>query len=449
MDQDDAERFGDTVAVGAQLKLLDWLTADPTSRPAPGTLAGLLRLGVRDLQRAGEIVARSHAANQVELLLEACGGQQYPGDVDAAIPLLNIVGWQVLTGEPENADDWAAAVTPLLAYLAATPLNASWQFARAADGSFTDWRRATGAQIVAGFLAAGRGPAYAHDLIARAISAGVAPDTFGYGPAIRPETFTALTDAGLSRPQHLAAYQAAGLGIEQTLAMASDGVCAGAAVALQRDGIPVERWVETAGGLPEAWFPVASTYYDRDPDPVAKGLRGRGFSWPDLRFLADHGWSTLRPEQVDGGMFISRGRSTGPLTATVAVAAAAVIPLSKVETWCAALTDGKRGRLERNDPALPPLVPAPYGSLLADSLPAIATLSSLCVAPSSLGLFRKAGCRSVDDIATAVRAGINAARAKELIDRLGPAKYRSAPRRISDLGTLLALHRKQIAEATA
>lgn len=420
-------------ATDALLPLLDWLATE-SPKPSPRALANMLRLGITDLVDAGNRIGGDATFNfEADALREALAGTPWPGDPQSLVDHLALVGHQIFLDEPDNIEDWATAARAILDAMR-TGTGRAWG---------RGWSTYQVPAAIQGFRAAGRSPSYARAIIERAIAHGVEPDTFGYGDDITPAVFTALIECGIRTARHLEAYGEAGLDLPGAIAAAHDGLCAGAAAALHRDGISADQWKATAAGLPKPWFPLNTPdkFYGEDRDPVADGMLNAGFSWADLRFLADHQWERLRPDSRGGvqGLSLGRRRRTASITRDIAMAAAAVVPFEKLPLWITALTDGKPGEDGRGH-NLPPLA-SQYEHGIVAFLPSIEALIGQGLSPSSLTAYRAAGCRSVDDVVAARRAGITPARARALTELVGARLRVHEPRRIPSLIALLTAHR--------
>lgn len=394
------------------LTALDWLTANPGTPPA--TLAALIRLGAPDPIAAAEHLDPAAIGHVINLSRAVDG--PWPGDLGTVLESLPAVGWQVWAHDPWSAPEWVTVAT------------------RAGElagrlGRLV-WRRQP-CDLVADLLTAGRGPTYAHEMLAAAERAATPPDVFGFGPQITPAVFTELVDASIRTADALAVYTGAGLSPTRAAALAATGVGPNA-LAWASTHLPAEQW-PTLAGMPDTWFPVAYGY-----DTGRGGLFAYGYTLADMTHLVSHDWADMPASVAHQGFLLKAGRSTEPVTADLARRACTVVPVAEVRGWMSSLTLGKAG-YGTNDRSLPPLQ---RSTKLAESLPAIAVLREAGLRPSHLGVYRAAGCRSTQDILTAYAAGITPARAKELIETAGTKAGRWAPVRIATLAALLAAHRR-------
>ena len=404
------------------LELLEWL-APHLARSGEDirvrALAAMIRLGL-DPVRAG--MPPRHTWEQYVQLAEA-GWSGAP----AALPaVVDLVGADVLLADPDNAGEWAA-VAGLL-----DDRSDMWRSSPYCRNiPVRDW--------IQRFVDAGRGPGFARAIIERANSAGVRPDVIGYGPDITPALFSDAVDAGLTAPAEMDALRGCGLTTAEAVAKLDGGrVAPGAVVAAYATSLPEDRWADILPGLPASWFPVAeATWPERGLDPVKVGILQRPFMWEQLRTLVDNGWSDLTTYQVTFGFGHGKHRVT--LSAADLVEMSAILPSpDTVDTWVNALLAGKVGAGWR-DAALPPLGWRDTRDAL---FLAARTLPGLGVAPSHLGTYRRAGCRSVAEVVEVVRFGVTPARAEHLLKaRPATEKHWGRSPRIRNVTALLAAHR--------
>lgn len=401
------------------LDVLDHLTAHPDVRPA--TLAALIRLAHPDPLGAATGLAEVTAAH-VRAIADALDGP-WPTDRGDLITVASTAGAHVATTDPDALPEWAQVAARLEH---AQTQAATW----GRSGATHAFRTAAIPDLVTALATAGRGPGFAHQMVQAAIDAQLPPDTFGYGPEITPATFRELAAAGIRTASDLAGYTALGLDTADAMHLATEKVGPRAAGWATATGMPRAQWAGTLAGLPDHWFPSPG-------DDGAGDLISRGFTVAELRFLLEHGWASLRAHDLDH--FLLRGKHTphGKHPREQVLQAAAAASREDLSRWFEALTSGKPGSDWRST-VLPPLMARWAGvTAVAEQ---VARLSAAGVKPSHLGRYRAAGARSVDDILTAVAAGITPARAKHLIEVAGQRADRYSPLRLASMADLLAAH---------
>lgn len=416
----------------SNLDLLDWLSHD--SRPSPATVATCFRLGLPDLTELEAPGAETiQFAEEVKALLAARQPGHPPLNFTNFVATLTAVGHEIFLEESENIGDW------LLVLDHAKHQHANWSlygiykqtfYQLDKDGQrpfrMDSWKDRKAPDIIRGFRAFGRGPSYAHEILDRALAAGVAPDMFGYSARITPEMFTALTEAGITLADELRAYELAGCDLPQAISLATDGVAPGVALAASMTGIDRAEWVPRLVGIPGQWFPIGSEYSEEKRyDPVSRGLLGMGFTWEQVAELHRNGWDkdfststiTLYFRDVKPEFFVE---------------ASAACSFPALRSYKDALESGSSKRDAHR--SMPPLV---WGKTWVGLLPIIKDLVAAKVSPSGLQAYRAAGCRTVDEILQAAAMGITAPVAKQLVKTHGETPNKWSPKRIESFRKLV------------
>jgi hypothetical protein len=394
------------------LTVLDFLSGHHP-QVHPGTVAALIRLGAHD-PLAAATGLDTVTAGQVRALAATWDGP-WPGDLAHLLTIIGDVGARAAATAPDLLPEWAQ-VAERVRTLARGDLRQVWR-PRLPDA-------------VTAFCDAGRGPAYANDMLDAAVHARIAPDTFGYGPQVTGALLRELAAAGIRTAADLAGYTALGLDTADAMHLATEKVGPRAAAWATATGMPRAKWAGTLAGLPDHWFPSPG-------DDGAGDLISRGFTVAELRFLLEHGWASLRAHDLDH--FLLRGKHTphGKHTREQVLQAAAAASREDLSRWFEALTSGKPGSDWRSTVLLPLMARWAGVTAVAEQ---VARLSAAGVKPSHLGRYRAAGARSVDDILTAVAAGVTPARAKHLIEVAGQRADRYSPLRLASMADLLAAH---------
>ncbi|WP_248581567.1 hypothetical protein [Nocardioides sp. InS609-2] len=317
-------------------------------------------------------------------------------------------------------------------------------------------------EVVTAFLDAGRGPSYAWSVITTASRHRIEIDAFGFGAEITPASYEDLASAGVARAADLDAYLRAGLTLPEAIAFRHDGIPPAAVLMAKAEGHPPERCHEILVGLPEDWFrPLGDRHYGTDEGgELTHHLRTGGndrYTLADLRYLVEHGWTEkddLGPRGVAEIPMYGGGDTRRGATAAMARRLADHgLTWTSTERWADALTTGKAGARTKYDATTPPLVGFGHRRGLAAiperHLDGLIALHEAGLRPSHLNAYRKAGCRSIDDVLTAHRRGITAALADQLCQEYGrqPDRHRKT-RLIDSLDALLRHHAKHASAAS-
>lgn len=400
----------------ALVGLVDWLATSRAMQFHGGAecVKAMLSLGVDPI--AVGFPAHPDTVRAWTTLAQDPPLQFTPTDLIRLVPL---VGVRVLTEDPANAEDWALLGERLQGLIAAN----TWPKGHTVPATPIAW--------IERFLDAGRGPSYAQAMAARAAESGVRPDLLGFGPDVTPALFNDAVDAGLRNPVEVDLLHGCGFSTREAIRMLDRGrVAPGALAAAALTGLPRDRWGDLLPGLPADWFPARGPDHGvpTPPDPTS-GMLAHGFTFEDLRLLVDRGWQELSPYSLKFGF----GKHKGAFTK---FSADQILQISTSETdpkrltpWVQALLPGKREAAG----GLPALAGARQ-----DAASSITRLAAMGARPSHLNTYRRAGCRSIDDIAAARRAGITPARAEELLRLAGEQRYGKT--RIGSLRLLLAAH---------
>jgi hypothetical protein len=346
--------------------------------------------------------------------------------------LVGAAGW---VGDPENRTDWAAFAAALNEHEARLESEYGYRRPRRAAGS----RSYDAHTAIADLLAANRGPSYARALLAAARRHVDEIDAFGYDA--NPTQYSDLMTAGIRTREALDAYMSTGLTFGRAVEFATRGIPPAAVMQARAEGIDPARWLDALTGLPAKWFVTTDRIHGDEP-PWQKwqwfiGSYGRdlGYRLSDLRFMVDHGLdesATLEPP-------MSRNlRGAGVVANTLALAEHG-ITWRDADSWVTAMTVGKAPRGEFG--ASHTVAPLVRWLRPDDYVPVVIALHNTGLRPSHLTIYRQAGCRSPEDVITAVKAGITPAVAKRLLAAHGdkPSEHHST-RLLPNLATLLRLH---------
>lgn len=304
-------------------------------------------------------------------------------------------------------------------------------------------RRLQPHRVIDTWVNAGWTPAQAHDVITACATYDANPEAFD------PATFTphdviTLITAGVTSDGQVTGYRNAGVDRDGMLALANAGVTGSAAVAATELGIPRDQWVAVFAHMHKSWFPGPEAHRGwKDWSPVDTGaLRDGKYTLEDLQRLRDLGWGdvsafTLTHLSHNGGR--TRAVST-PLDGEHAIILAeAGIRPGGYAAMAAALMTGKRG----HPWAPPPLL----GWATAKTLvPHVIALTRAGVKPASLAPYRAAGCRTVQDVLTAVDTGITPKVADVLRATYGVKGGRHEPPQIASLTDLMEAFEKYEAD---
>lgn len=396
------------------LEVLAWLGED--TRRSPRVLDAAICLGAHDPLAVGEALAGDVVAEEeIAALTRARPGAWPPATRERMFATVGIVGAQVWLEAPGSVDAWTRVVS------AASEL---------AVGVHTAWDRESrrglggvdGPRIVAELRARGRGPEYALEIFAAAAAVGVAPNALGYAPGISAQTLGRLAGAGVRTPAALAAFTEAGCSPAEAADLAEAGVSGRLATFAAATGLARAEWVGTLGGLPDWWFYAG-------PGGVSSPMVEAGFSWEELRFLVGAGWSQMR-----GMDLVGRDR----LRREDVLRAAAVATYPEVQLWRKALTAGKVGAAGVGGPAMPPLrAGRPSFAAVARD---VSALVGAGLRPAHLSIYRSAGCRSVEDVLTALAAAVTPARARAVLAAAGEQTGPGRAARLGSVDALLAAH---------
>jgi hypothetical protein len=410
------------------IDLLDWLANE--GRPSPATVADCLRIGIPDLtELEAPDAATALFAKEAQALRENLP-ENAPISFTNFAETLCKVGHRVFVEEPENTADWLVVVDR------ATARPHDWDASRGMDRYhereisqkpyLDSWHRRSGPVIIRQFLDAGRGPSYAREMIDRALASRVAPDMFGYSARITPPLFTELVEAGIRTADTLWAFEQAGCTIPEAIAMATDGIDGGAAWAAAISGIPRNEWFARLRGLPSSWFKIDSGHGGTEKNTLENGILGEGFTWEDVAELHANGWG--KEFSPYGISYEFRGTQPDFFRR-----ASRVTTIKELKAYREALESGSGN--ERC--GMPPLT---FGRTWDQTLDLVAQLKGAGVAPSGLGPYRAAGCRTVDEVLEAVRLGITAPIAKQLVKSHGIQADKWSPKRIGSFRNLVRAH---------
>jgi hypothetical protein len=412
--------------VAAGLPLLRWLVAHPDIQV--NTVLAAAAAGIVELELLEVHISALRGPAGAELVKLTNHGQWEITPPLSAVDLakLALVGHRPYLEDRENVDDWLASATLIDQH------QARWRGQhRSVDPRY----------IVAEALDAGRSPHVFHQLVERAVEAGVPPHLYGLSPDITPAVFSALAAGAVASGEELAACRAIGLGVADMVVLAAAKVPLGAAVAAQRLGVPRGQWEALLAGMNPSWFPV-DDMGSRPMDPLEQGAVGRqGFTLDQLHQLVEHGWGDVDRYWLCDVHYA--GRRSGHVTWTceqaVDIAAHGLTP-DLLASYAAGLTAHSK-----DGPGSTPLTGQRHrGFHLDTDLPDVYRLMAASVPPSRLDDYRFGGCRSVDDVLAAVAAGITGARAARLRARHGRLIDRFDKRRhFATVDELLEVHRRE------
>lgn len=404
---------------GNAADLLAWLrTHYPQSSNVTGetvTLLGALSaVGVTHLHRGDTF---TYSVRQMLNRL-AAAGSPVALDVDA-VALLPVTGWRVW--HHGVRDEWA----PVIAVCAELPTTAQQSPGDAIDA----------------WIAAGRTPEAAIAVCSAARETDAYP--LLYGPLVTASQYRSLAAAEVTDAEEVAAYQRAGLTLEQAGTLALARVPAGACLAGVELEIPTAEWVDVFAGWHKSWVPLPDRGAHEGWSPVAQGLPGHGWPLAALTALAKTPWATLSSYSARNGLRTGSGRRPVlHLTPDTALTAAATgLSIAQVSGYYDALATSGKG----SDGA-PRMTPWKAHQLFDDAgngrtlLDVMVDLAEREVKPVHLSEFRQCGCHSVDDVLAAVDAGISGPIAKRLRTAHGARSYRSARPRFATLTDLLEAH---------
>lgn len=367
----------------------------------------------------------------------------------ADISRIGKVGATAYLLDRDNVDDWASVADAI-----ADADTSDWRPRIGYADRWNDYGRHTQTRkFIAALLHAGRGPRYATELVNRAVEHNMSPDTYGFGATITPAVFADLAAAGVGGAE-LDAMLREGISRDAAIALIADSCPAGAVIAAKRSGIPEERWRETTTGMNPNWFPLFDTSEDRPMDPIGQGAIGRlGFTWEQLRTLADNGWGDVATYNMNSVRFGSGRRSGGNVVLApadaVTLAESGITP-DVLSRWATALTASSkrdyRSRAEAANFSRPLLGRGQFR--FAEDLDAVRKLRDARISPSTLNDYRYAGCTSVDDVITASQAGITPSRVKYLRESYGRTLDRFDKRKfLANLRELMQVHEDDLARA--
>lgn len=278
-------------------------------------------------------------------------------------------------------------------------------------------------EVFSALLDAGRGPAYARQVIAvaRRHNEGLYDIDFRQDVAeiddlltggVTPAELELWAAIGVDRPS---AQRYTGQDLHLRTAQIGHGL-----------GLDADQWLPVLGQYPLDWQEMVV-----GPQPWG--------TLADLRYLADAGWLKRRVDRPDRGTATSgtaRAAVSAPLSAgqARAVADAGMVP-DDVARWVADAVRRSRWPSRLQD------------ETVEEHLTLWTWLHAHGVRPSHMAEYRLAGARTYEDVRAAVEAGIGPKRAKALRATYGRAEGYSSTRRIADLGRLLALHERDAAQA--
>lgn len=416
-----------TNPAAAGLPLLRWLVAHPDVSARTVLAAAAAGLGDLEILEAQCDALRGPAGAELVKLTDHGRREISPPLSAGDLAKLALVGHRPYLEDRENVDDWLASATLVDQH------QARWR---------GQHRSVDPRDMVAEALDAGRSPRVFHQLVERAVEAGVPPHLYGLSPDITPAVFSALAAGGVVSEEELAACRAVGLDIADMVTLAAAGVPLGAAVAAQRLGVPKAQWGALLAGMNPDWFPV-SDMGTRGMDPLEEGAVGRqGFTFDQLHQLVELGWGDVGRYWLRN---IHYGRGRGQIDwsceQAIDIAAHGLTPELLASYAAGLIAHSKDG------PGSTPLTGHRRFHLDTD-LPDVYRLAAAGVPPSRLDDYRFGGCRSVDDVLVAVAAGITGARAGQLRARHGRLIDRFDKRRhFGSLAELLEVHRRESSSA--
>ena len=262
-----------------------------------------------------------------------------------------------------------------------------------------------------------------------------------YGLGVTREQFVALHQAGV---RTIDVYAAAGCSLDEAANLAASNVPEGAALLAARLGVPRSAWVEVFGGWGE-WVrtpDLHGEYADNarklaDWDPVERSLLGHGWTVDDLTFLAQNGWGDMTFSDATNGRRARAARSCTPAVLTATLARECItrgISVSELAAWTEAVTTGS---VSNRVGGLPALLRALRGTASPELLDQITWLTGQDVRPAHIVAFRKAGCRTIEDVMAAVRAGISGPVAAHLTTEYGRVINSSRGPRLASVKELI------------
>lgn len=424
----------------AVLRLLDWLGPQlhqSGQHKKVAAVAAMIRLGIDPVTAGMPTDEEARAYRQ----LAETGWQGDPGKL---AEIVGLVGSRIVLDDPENADDWAAVARMMQ------------------SGDALGWRARQSLrymptpELIGWFFDAGRGPGWAAAMVQRANDTGVRPDLIGFGAGVSPALFNEAVAAGLRTPGEVEALRDAGFSIEAAIRWLDEGhIAPGALIAARTTGLPEHTWPTMLRDLPGTWFPLVDQARERRIDPIRSGIlrtsqegtgvlrppkvdtSSAGLTWHDLRTLADNGWATLTTYDLEWGFGKKRHRIRFTPQQIITLSAHVYSP-ALLSRWVEILLTGGSPRNDWRDPTLPAL------TWNRDPQPII-DLINADVSPAHIGTWRRAGCRTIPDILTALDSGIDVARANHLLATHGEKPTpRSTNRRFR---TAAALHQAHAADA--
>lgn len=435
------------------VEALEWMastfrfgSASSEFQHRPQDVYPILRAGVTDTDLIVREATRSKHALEA---WRACPAGALSNDDDLA--LFALIGPRAYLDDPENREDWAIVARLVAEQDAARERNNR----RAPDGRhryhYSPW------MACEAFMAAGRGPAYARRIVeVAARHREVDIDAFGFDGGITPARYDDLLTAGIRNLRDLDGYYAAGLTTSDAMRYRGDGIPPAALLLAKAEGHDPARWYDLLHGLPVSWFRDLSRR-DWNTDETLEGVGTNGvryttylsalgndcYAIADLRYLAEHGWdesASLTPEGLIGltpDLYAQTARTLADHGMTWA----------DMDRWAKALSEGKAGQ-ERYTTTTPALL---YGRshqrghgrnyIRLDDLDRVFPLVDRGLKATHMGTYRKAGCRSPEQVVQAFDAGIDPKRAEALLAAHGrkPTTYRST-RLIDSFATLLRVH---------
>lgn len=429
------------------------MSTDVAEWPSPRVLRWLID---HDLSAADALTFVCHGITDADVIVQYVehadtvsalpNGYKVKGTDDLAT--LVVIGAEVFVADYDNRDEWRIVATLAVA------LDARWKYGLTGhelnpsqrttpDGGYR--QSFPGIEAVTVLYEAGYAPQAARKMVEVADRHGLDVDAFGLGDEIRATQFEDMADAGMRNRADVKVYLDAGLTVDNALALRSSGVTATHLHVAQHLRLAPETWIDTLAGIPVEWLGGNRDRGTAWRWDTSGNLLRSGFTLDDLHHLATHGWADITAYSVTAIRYGSGSRSGGHITLDGTEArrlADAGVTYAKASALATAITTGKGSGSDRY------WTPGPL--TLAPTVTDLIRLHEAGVSAASITDYRWCGAHDVNDVLTAVAAGIDGKRVKFLRETYGSLRDRfDKSRSIRRFTDLLMYHREESARTLA
>ena len=360
-------------------------------------------------------------------LLQELADSGWRGDPDLARTALPWVGVEVIVGcDTDEVAQWVQVAR-------------MWPSVEATLTGRAKYAHRTAPQLVAAAFTAGHAPSWLAGMLATAREHACDPLLVGVGPAATPAILADAATAGLDDAQAVRALTGGDADqLLDLLGLIADGAAEGGIIAARASGLHRAEWADVLPGMPASWFPTPNGMQgalEAEPDRLAveQGMLGAGWTWDELALLRDRRWTGVGRHTLTEGLVYKLGTRHSSRRLRLGKDELLQMtewgPQKAVEGMMRAVTDG-RSNDEWNAPLAWAHEPGKVKKVTMQLLDVVRA--------THVAAYRRAGCRTADDVLAAMDAGVTAAMCDQLVAAHSVSKHGRPITRLVP-GTLIPL----------